>query len=401
MKSCENFITDLSKKKENEVNKLDFQKTKYLFDVVLRYIIENKYMVYGGFAINELIKKKFYNDVISDIDLYCKNPKKDSKNLAIFLASKGFKYIETKRSPSNPNTFKVFVEFTNICDFTLFDNKSFTMLEKIANVENTRSSMFVLPPVSWLKMLLAFELASPDTSGYRWEKLFDRFICFQKEYPTKKFITKFKKNVLIDESMLIWQFIKDNKLPVIGFKALLIHDNKFNHIDIISEDASLFEILSDNPQETAYNIKQLSKNFNIQINKHNLFKSVYSIYVKNNDKIIFLIDIHDVSESCYSITNIKGTSVGTLFTIYAYSLLSLIKNFFKDNDDINFLIYKIFKKIQNPENKKCSDKLISLNCYGNSISKRSILKKGWEEKKQAFRPNGVIVSEQFSIFNHK
>ena len=84
MKSCENFITDLSKKKENEVNKLDFQKTKYLFDVVLRYIIENKYMVYGGFAINELIKKKFYNNVISDIDLYCKNPKKDSKNLAIF-----------------------------------------------------------------------------------------------------------------------------------------------------------------------------------------------------------------------------------------------------------------------------------------------------------------------------
>lgn len=402
MKSCENLIIDLSKKKENERNKLELEKTKYLFDVVLKYIIENKFMVYGGFAINELIKKKFYNDIISDIDLYSTNPKKDSKKLAIFLASKGFKYIETKRSPNNPNTFKVFVEFTNICDFTLFNKKSYTMLEKIANVENTKSSsMIAVSPVSWLKMLLAFELAAPDTSGYRWQKVFDRFITFEKEYPMKKSSLKFKQNTFIDESKVIWKFIKDYKLPVIGFKALLIHDNKFNHIDIMSEDASLFEVLSDNPEKTADNIKKLSKNFNIQITKHNTFKSVYSIYVKNNDKMIFLIDIHDVSDSCYSITTIENTSVGTLFTIYAYSLLAFIKNFFNDNDDIKFLIYSIFKKIQNPENKKCTDKLISLNCYGNAVSHRNILKKGWKAKKQIFRPNGTIISEQFSIFNHE
>jgi len=99
--------------------------TEYLtiFTLISNYIKRHKKIVYGGIALNEMLKKKKPSDVIykeysiNDIEIYSSDPVQDVKNLCNMLYEKKYPYIEGKEA-DHPGTFTVFVNFEKYCDIT-------------------------------------------------------------------------------------------------------------------------------------------------------------------------------------------------------------------------------------------------------------------------------------------
>jgi hypothetical protein len=70
-----------------------------VFNIILNYIKDNKKIIYGGFAIDTLIKYKNKDDVIyddydyKDIEIYTYEPLVDLKNICDLLHKKGYNNV--------------------------------------------------------------------------------------------------------------------------------------------------------------------------------------------------------------------------------------------------------------------------------------------------------------------
>ena len=128
--------SDYTERKSPIVKQLNenFPKTKreIFRRIFFKYVKERKMVIYGGFAINEYLtddlkiysKDTMFNpslidnsSIFSDVDVYSKSPKRDIIELAHILKKRGYKYIEVKPG-MNKGTWKLFVSFINVCDFT-------------------------------------------------------------------------------------------------------------------------------------------------------------------------------------------------------------------------------------------------------------------------------------------
>ena len=90
------------------------------FDIIKNFIIENKLIVYGGLALNDLLpdKHKFYTKAnIPDYDFYSPNGMEHAVNLANKLYIAGYKYVEVD-SAIHENTYRVSVNFRVVADIS-------------------------------------------------------------------------------------------------------------------------------------------------------------------------------------------------------------------------------------------------------------------------------------------
>ena len=94
-----------------------------IFTLISNYIKKHKKIVYGGIALNEMLKEKKPSDVIykdysiNDIEIYSSDPIYDIKNMCNMLYEKKFPFIEGKEA-DHPGTFTIFVNFEKYCDIT-------------------------------------------------------------------------------------------------------------------------------------------------------------------------------------------------------------------------------------------------------------------------------------------
>ena len=94
-----------------------------IFTLISNYIKKHKKIVYGGIALNEMLKEKKPSDVIykeysiNDIEIYSSDPIEDIKNMCNMLYEKKFPFIEGKEA-DHPGTFTIFVNFEKYCDIT-------------------------------------------------------------------------------------------------------------------------------------------------------------------------------------------------------------------------------------------------------------------------------------------
>lgn len=112
----------------------DFPKYKRIKirKMLLDFVKDKGNVVYGGYAINAYLLDniKIYSDdtiftpdlldldsVFPDIDVFSMRPKTDLFEFARLLKNSGFKYIEVKPG-MHEGTWKLYVSFINICDFT-------------------------------------------------------------------------------------------------------------------------------------------------------------------------------------------------------------------------------------------------------------------------------------------
>ena len=125
-----NIINDIDLKKNKDL----YENTKHIMPIIEEFIIRKKFLLYGGLAINLLLKNKdkFYKKyTLNDYDCFSYNAKNDAYELADILYKNGFKYVEVRKAV-HQNTFRIYVNFIQLLDLTHIPKNIFVKLFNIS-----------------------------------------------------------------------------------------------------------------------------------------------------------------------------------------------------------------------------------------------------------------------------
>jgi hypothetical protein len=352
-----------------------------MYDFVLKLVESKNYILYGGFALNLLLPKKhriYKNKILPDIDCFSQNAKEDAIYIANSLKDKGYQFIEVK-SAIHEGTYKVYAEFLPIADITQISN---SMFEYLTNHSIIINNLHICPS-EFLMWSLYKELARPEGSGHRWEKIYSRYLIFQKHYKFKdrirlKCISEISPSV--DKFAL---FIKKNKWPIIGQKAISLYLNiecKPN------ENMYAFDIIVDNIDTAFETIKNLYGDTNITLKTHTT-ESLKELttrigFVKhNNTRLCKMYE----TDSCYSFQKKNNFTVGSVDTIlhflYGHYMISTYYN--DNNTDILRRLIIIFEKYALTLDIK---QRFRVSCYGYEKTLLNVRKELWGKKLFNYRP---------------
>ena len=125
--------------KEIEEKKLKNVYNEYndVINLISKFIIKKKLILYGGFVINLILTKKlrFYKDyTINDFDCLSKNPLNDSIELAQIIKKKGYTYIKIKKA-KHQGTYRVYVYGKQIFDISIIKSNIYDNLLKYSKKE--------------------------------------------------------------------------------------------------------------------------------------------------------------------------------------------------------------------------------------------------------------------------
>jgi len=168
-----NEIMKMADRKSKDTLEPTYQEYVTVFKHVTDYIKKNNRIVYGGIALNEMLKDKSPEDVIyddysiNDIEIYSPEPIQDIIKLCDMLYEKKYKYIEGKEA-DHPGTFTIFVNFEKFVDITYVPKIIYNNMPTI-NVNGFR----LIHPVYILTDTLRV-YTDPLTSYFRLNKSFDR-----------------------------------------------------------------------------------------------------------------------------------------------------------------------------------------------------------------------------------
>ena len=382
-----------------------------ILNVVAKKIDEHNGILYGGYALNELLPKhlQFYvEDTIPDYDFFVKDAEAVSKDIADKLNSKKKQYTEV-RYAMHEGTYKVFSNFESVADVTQISTYEYdTLLKNSIRHKVNYKTTVKLAPIEFLKAVAYLELCLPIGSSFRWTKTFERILRFEKANPLKETNSLqlsiedvFKSYELPQKFKNIHkickQYIKLNELVYINLNAV----NVFTHLDnkkackkASKEEYILpLEILSDDISLTLNDItsKLRAYNFNYKISSFESFKTfipkkkTIAILNKETNRYHKFASIYDATERCFAYLTRNNTRyVSIYFLMYIYYFKDLIE----EKDENKVILHKLYK-IMNNENTHA--KLINLftdKCFGKEHTMSAIKKNRWENKKRAlfYRP---------------
>lgn len=393
--------------KEIEDKKLKNVYNEYndVINLISKFIIQKKLILYGGFVINIILPKKlrFYKDyTINDFDCLSKDPLKDSIELAKIIKSKGYSYIKIKKA-KHQGTYRVYVYGKQIFDISIVKSNIYENLLKYSkkDMKNLKyyKDKYNIIPLPIIKKNLYYELSRPEQSGYRWEKIYERLHILNNIYPTQKFAIDYKcvKIPYIYKGLTknILDYIKRSANPIIDSFALKIYTrSNVNCCGRINDYSKYITILSTDYEKTKNEIAKIIKDCNLLnhsididnfVDKENILYTYYDINIINNDNntIFNLINIINVKNECFSINNINNYTLGSLdtilyflYTTYIYNTIYTIntvlsneklyyineyENYIKDNLHNNIL------------------KRLKSNCYG-KINYEDEIRELWKKK---------------------
>lgn len=407
------IINDIEKKNNHE----KYLETLFVMKDVEQFIRNKKLMLYGGFALNLLLpnKHKIYtSNNINDYDCYSKNAQKDAYELANLLNEKGYNYIQVKKA-FHENTFRVYVNFIQVIDITNIDSDLYDKLFNITLEERKlktsiykyykKNNLYIVPFVL-LKRNLHFEMSRPKGSYYRWEKVYPRLkilskhIKIRKDGIKKKEFIKIKSNDLKKCYNVVLNYIKKNKLPLIGSYPLkLLKNIKTNDCCRLNELSNQFTFYSENFEKTRDEVIELLNN-NIDKNKFEVYYNLrnylpdilpnrYRILIKNKitNNTISIANIIKLENECLSIKKIKGFNIGTIDTIlyYYYSIYIIYSIYSLDNTNLEDTLYIIIEYEKMLEKININERLSKI-CYGKDVPRIELLKKQWMKKQEVYYP---------------
>jgi hypothetical protein len=192
--------------------------------VILNYIINKKRKIYGGTALNEVIRSKNKNDVfyddevdLKDYDIYSPNPIEDIVNVCNILQDKKFKYVEGSEA-DHQGTYSVFVHFYNVLDISYVP---YNVYNKIPFIE-INNMIYTHPDFVRID---TFRMFTDPINSYeqRLEKQFNRFVILEKHYGIKKLNhsiplkdlkddLKYERNEVLD---IVHTFLINNKTSIV------------------------------------------------------------------------------------------------------------------------------------------------------------------------------------------
>jgi hypothetical protein len=370
--SSEYKIDKIIREIEDKKLKNVYNEYNDVINLISKFIIKKKLILYGGFVINIILPKnlRFYKDyTINDFDCLSKDPLKDSIELAKIIKSKGYSYIKIKKA-KHDGTYRVYVYGKQIFDITIVKSNIYDNLLKYSKKEMKNlkyyKDKYNIIPLPIIKKNLYYELSRPEQSGYRWEKIYERLHIINNIYPTQKFAVNYEcvkiPNIYNKLTKNILYYIKRSKYPIIdGFALKIYTKSKINCCGRINDYSKYITILSIDYEKTKNEITKIIKDCNLTnhsvdinnfVDKEDILYTHYNINIINNDDntIFNLINIINVKNECFSINNINNYTLGSLDTILYYLYTTYIYN----------TIYTINKTLSN-------EKLYYINEYENYI----------------------------------
>jgi hypothetical protein len=327
------YIKDEALKKRQDIIEPTISEYKNVYKAILEFIKKTKRIVYGGYAQNHLIKMKNSNDVfyketdIADIEFYSYEPLKDIVELADFLHSKGFKYVEGKGGV-HEETYKIFVNFENYVDVSYMPKNVYDNLPTIEDDGIKYSHPHLM-------LIDAFRVyADPLTSYWRLDKTFNRFATLIKHYP---FDTNFEKykimydiNISQDELKKVKHFIRHKVLH--GSQLIVIGNYAFNYLvkkvnkNLEFENCPYYQAVSINYKEDKDSIEKfLKKEYNNKITvKHfTPFFQFYDFHTEYYYNNICILKIYGHNNRCIvnNFSERKKVFFGTFQLVFLYLLI--------------------------------------------------------------------------------
>ena len=393
--------------REIEVKKLkgDYHEYNDVINLISKFIIKKKLILYGGFVINAILPKKlrFYKDyTINDFDCLSKNPLSDSIELSKIIKSKGYSYIKIRKA-IHKGTYRVFVYGKQIFDISIVKSNIYDNLLKQSKKERKQllhyKDKYNIIPLAIIKKNLYYELSRPEQSYYRWEKLYGRQQLLNNTYPTATVDVKYEcvKIPTIYSGLVkkILDYIKKSKNPIIdSFAFKLYRGLTINCCGRINESSKYITILSMDYEKTKNDILRIIRECNLPnhridsdnfVDKEAILYTYYDIKLINNeDNTIFnLINIISVKNDCFSIHTQKGYTLGSLDTILYYLYTTYIYFSIYTSDPIMsseklYYINEFEKYIKTIIHNDILKRLKS-SCYG-KINRVEEIREIWKKK---------------------
>lgn len=195
-------------------------------NIIHTFIKENRRKIYGGQALDLLLKKKgntLYNikSVLDtpDIDFYSHEPVKDLIKICNLLDNAGFSYVMGKEA-IHKETYMISVNMKQFCDITYIpSNINKKVPFNIINGYHVVSPLFM--SIDYLRML-----TDPITSYWRLPKTVDRFQLLLSHYPLNNIINK-NPNIKYDDDFI------NNEYKTASGTINISHLNKKTIDDVI------------------------------------------------------------------------------------------------------------------------------------------------------------------------
>ena len=370
---------------------------------VRAFLKSRRIVLYGGFALNSYLpaKERIYDDCVDipDYDGYSSNAIKDATDLYDHLVSKGYEILMVKEA-MHKGTYSISWEFNSVADITQVDEEFYKLVSKSKQLVK---DVYVID-ANLLKANAYIELASPDSSMFRWAKVMPRLKKLETHTPitssapstasrppVQKIPTLANWNlpdVIKQLHLDLWEYSTRNELPVLGNHAMTFYLTKGkSRTDPFTPFRvscfSMLEVLSKDFQKTMKDIRGI-------LNKSSYKALTYAVYgdnvvVKCNKKRYDVFRVHDMSHICISITKkrndvIFGSIFYVIYVLYykLFEFNSVSKNrrnskTTKDRvDEIKHTIVKLLAQINR-------NKFI-LDCYGYFKSNSVIRKERYANK---------------------
>ena len=366
MKEIPNIIKS-STIKQLEITEPTLNERLAVFEAIKTFVKNNGNIIYGRYALNELIKSKNKNEVIYEsyiiptVEFYSYNIALDLKNLCDILYEKGFKYVVGEKNIIS----SVSVNFLQYCYISYVPE----IIYKKLNFIQINGIKCIDPQFMIINHFKIFN--SPLISYNHLESSFSEFVLLQKYYPfilngqfNNSLIEKVDKidktssaNKLID--LIINEYMRKNNqsqesLVITGIHAYNIYMKSIKNKNELPVE--FIELISNNYHNDIENmIDFIKKNLSISgVNSKNdsriTWKEYYPFLDLFNQRTEIFLDnkkiicIHHNNNNCipYIVTS-KEKKIVT----YSYLLMMFMIYKFKMSVDDNIEYYNYYDAIVN------------------------------------------------------
>jgi hypothetical protein len=361
-----------------------------IIKIVENFIKRKNLICYGGTAINNILPKteQFYNkDVeIPDYDFFSHNALNDAKELTDIYYKNGFLDVEAK-SGQHHGTYKVYVNYMPIADISYIPKEIYNALLK----ESIRVAGILYAPPNFLRMSMYLELSRPAGDTSRWEKVLKRLTILNKNYPLttidcdnidfqREMSDKTHENEIYET---VKKTLIDQDVVFFGGYAISLYSQYMpEKLKTKLKKIADFDVLSNNPEETAEIVKERLKDININNVKIIQRQAVGEIVPEHfeikvgNDTIAFIYK--PIACHSYNVINIGGNKVriATIDTMLSFYLAFLYTNreYFKEFSERILCMSKYLFEVQqkNRLEQKGLLKRFSITCIGYQESREEI-----------------------------
>jgi len=322
-----------------------------IMDLVREFIKTKNRKIYGGTAINELIKEinpseAIYDDfTFGDIDFYSPQPRPDVVELCDFLYGKNkYKNISANEA-QHDETYRIYVNWQLYCNITYVPQRVYAGI-KVIKINDLQ---YVDPHFIWIDQLKIYN--NPMLCSRLWEKTFKREYLLLKNYPLKFLENNFQLPKLSMEingyHLKIKQdFLKDDQNVLInGYDAYNFYV-RYGMDSNLESNIPFLELSSVNYVETVINLFAFVRKIvmtpdTVSVSEYTPFFQFvgHSVMITYNGSP--LVSVNEVNNISIPMIDVSS---GLKYAAYQYLLMSLLMNKFRsflDNDKQMYFNYGI------------------------------------------------------------